>query len=114
VLKVLHDFTEGRFQLDVDVSKRLYDRGAVRAMAVLQRQRHRKGTTQGLRRQQDQGRRLVRVQLRSEKRTPRLCQRIAEIHSGDLLKRTLNKMIPNTDYCVEGTFQQNTFIDESS
>ncbi len=88
MLKVFNDFTEGRFQLDVDVSKRFYDRGAVRAMAVLQRQRHCKGTTQGLRRQQDQGRRLVRVQLRSEKRPPRLCQGVAEIHSGDLLKRS--------------------------
>jgi hypothetical protein len=26
--------------------------------------------------------------LRSEKRSPRLCQRVAEIHSGDLLRRS--------------------------
>ena len=75
--------SEGRFQLDVDVPERLNDRCAVRALAVLQRQRHRKGAAEGLRGQQDQGRRMVRLELRRQKRPSRLCQRIAEIHSGE-------------------------------
>jgi len=55
---------EGRLQLDVDIPQRLDHRGPLRAVAVLQRQRQVQGAAEGLRRQQDQGRRVVRLQLR--------------------------------------------------
>ena len=77
---------EGCFQLDLDLPERLDDRGSVRAVAVLQRQRQVPGAAQGLRGEQDQGGRMVRIQLRSSQRPPRLRQRAAEIHSGGHLR----------------------------
>ena len=62
--------TEGCFQLDSDLPERLDDRGSVREVAVLQRQRQVQGAAQGLRGQQDQRCRMVRIQLRRSQRTP--------------------------------------------
>ena len=60
-------------------------------MAILQRERDRQGAAQGLRGQQDQGRRVVRLELRSPEWATRLRQRASEIHSGT---NTIKRILP--------------------
>ena len=87
--------TGRRLQLDVDLPVGLDDRGPLRQVAVLQRQRQAAATDQEFCGQQDQGRRLVRLKLWCKEQPAQIRQRAWQTHSGKqmtILNRDLRQL----------------------